>query len=317
MPDTRILYIEDNEIDFESVRRLFKNMVLPYVLLNSRTVDGAVKELQSGQVDLVLIDFSLPDGSGTDIQEHAGGTPCIFLTAVTDQGVAVRAMRDGTYDFLVKDSRLEYLKVLPIVIQSALNRKHTEEKLKEYAERYSKLVEFSPDLIALHDEEKLLYINPAGLNKLGVLSSDDLIGTSLIDRVRTDQREMFAGNIRRLIGREDPVFAAVVEISVVRPDGMIVDFEIVISPVSLAGKTVLQIVGRDISKRKKLEGLLRKLSFSDELTGVPNRRRFFEHLTLCWGQQTRSEQPLSLIMIDIDHFKNYNNDYGHQAGDEC
>lgn len=63
--------------------------------------------------------------------------------------------------------------------------------------------------------------------------------------------------------------------------------------------------------------ILRALVFIDGLTGVANRRRFDEFLQVEWRRCRRSKSPLTILMIDIDHFKNYNDCYGHQAGDAC
>ena len=63
--------------------------------------------------------------------------------------------------------------------------------------------------------------------------------------------------------------------------------------------------------------LLRELSMIDTLTRIPNRRRMDELFQLEWKRGQRSRAPISLIMIDIDHFKLYNDTYGHPAGDEC
>lgn len=60
-----------------------------------------------------------------------------------------------------------------------------------------------------------------------------------------------------------------------------------------------------------------RLSQLDPLTGVPNRRRLEEELNREWRRHQRSGIPLSLIMIDIDNFKQYNDYYGHTAGDDC
>ena len=62
---------------------------------------------------------------------------------------------------------------------------------------------------------------------------------------------------------------------------------------------------------------LRSLAFIDGLTGVANRRRFDETLEAEWRRCWRSGLPLALMMIDVDHFKNYNDHYGHQQGDLC
>lgn len=63
--------------------------------------------------------------------------------------------------------------------------------------------------------------------------------------------------------------------------------------------------------------LLRSLVFIDGLTGVANRRRFDEVLPTEWRRCRRSNNAVTLLMIDIDHFKRYNDHYGHQAGDVC
>jgi diguanylate cyclase (GGDEF)-like protein len=68
----------------------------------------------------------------------------------------------------------------------------------------------------------------------------------------------------------------------------------------------------------KLQGdLLRASALLDGLTGVANRRKFDEDLQTDWRQCLRETAPLSLILIDIDYFKLYNDRYGHQAGDNC
>lgn len=80
----------------------------------------------------------------------------------------------------------------------------------------------------------------------------------------------------------------------------------------------------DISERKKteqellrLQRELQELSFTDGLTGVANRRMFDSIMEVEWTNALRNRQPLSLIMVDIDHFKAYNDHYGHLQGDDC
>lgn len=80
----------------------------------------------------------------------------------------------------------------------------------------------------------------------------------------------------------------------------------------------------DISERKKTEEKLAKLqkeleelSFKDGLTGVANRRMFDSIMQVEWTSARRNAQPLSIIMFDIDYFKQYNDLYGHLQGDEC
>jgi diguanylate cyclase (GGDEF)-like protein len=68
---------------------------------------------------------------------------------------------------------------------------------------------------------------------------------------------------------------------------------------------------------KRQADLLRSMAFNDGLTGVANRRWFDERLQVEWLRCRRNKLPLSLILLDLDHFKAYNDRYGHQAGDDC
>lgn len=62
---------------------------------------------------------------------------------------------------------------------------------------------------------------------------------------------------------------------------------------------------------------LRSISFRDVLTGIANRRHFEEALAREWGRARRLQRPMGMVMADLDHFKTYNDHYGHVKGDEC
>jgi diguanylate cyclase (GGDEF)-like protein/PAS domain S-box-containing protein len=86
---------------------------------------------------------------------------------------------------------------------------------------------------------------------------------------------------------------------------------------------ILQVI-RDISERKQTEEKLRAayrvlegLAAIDGLTGVANRRRFDEALSSEWRRGLRDHRPLSIVLLDVDLFKLYNDSYGHQRGDSC
>lgn len=111
-----------------------------------------------------------------------------------------------------------------------------------------------------------------------------------------------------------------------KKDGEYVWIRDVVHVVRREDGTVDALVGFmfDISERKRTEEQLaalrrelEELSFKDGLTGVANRRRFDVVMETEWNNACRREQPLSLLMLDIDCFKQYNDHYGHLEGDQC
>lgn len=75
------------------------------------------------------------------------------------------------------------------------------------------------------------------------------------------------------------------------------------------------LIVRDISEHREANEALRRSVFSDHLTGLVNRRAFYESATLAMERCTRSRLPLAVIVFDADHFKAVNDTYGHAAGD--
>jgi len=77
---------------------------------------------------------------------------------------------------------------------------------------------------------------------------------------------------------------------------------------------LFELDARELFQKKKL---LKKLARTDGLTGIDNRRRFDEHLSEIWRQARREQHAIAVVLIDIDHFKLFNDCYGHGPGDEC
>lgn len=82
-------------------------------------------------------------------------------------------------------------------------------------------------------------------------------------------------------------------------------------------QTVVQARVKNQLLIKQKSDLLERLASIDGLTEIPNRRYMAEHLSKEWRRSIRSGTPLSIVLIDVDYFKQYNDIYGHQKGDEC
>jgi diguanylate cyclase (GGDEF)-like protein len=75
-------------------------------------------------------------------------------------------------------------------------------------------------------------------------------------------------------------------------------------------------LAREIGRRAKAEDRLEEMATTDALTGLKNRRKFDNMIDIEWRRAIRQKVPLALLMIDADHFKAYNDTFGHQAGDQ-
>ncbi len=74
---------------------------------------------------------------------------------------------------------------------------------------------------------------------------------------------------------------------------------------------------RDLTDQKRAEMALKELATKDGLTGLSNRRAFDQMLMTEWARAQRTQKPLALLFVDVDHFKLFNDQHGHQPGDEC
>jgi len=100
-----------------------------------------------------------------------------------------------------------------------------------------------------------------------------------------------------------------------RSDGKTFPVEITVGKTVIGDQPFLVGVFRDISERKAMDEWLRQLATTDSLTGALNRRAFLETAEKSFQVARRHGRPLSLLMIDADHFKAINDSYGHDAGD--
>jgi len=86
---------------------------------------------------------------------------------------------------------------------------------------------------------------------------------------------------------------------------------------SIIGATVHHSLLKSVRRSYLVAQVLSESANRDALTGLYNRRMFDEHMQRLWQQAAREHVPLALLLIDLDHFKNYNDRSGHQAGDAC
>ena len=104
----------------------------------------------------------------------------------------------------------------------------------------------------------------------------------------------------------------------VRRDGSEVHVSLSVSPIVDATGEVIGVaeIGRDITARKQVDRRVAYLAYHDDLTGLPNRLMFAEHLDLALARAQRHGREVAVLYVDLDDFKHVNDTYGHQAGDQ-
>lgn len=136
------------------------------------------------------------------------------------------------------------------------DRKKAEAARRESEERYRQLVETSPDAIAVHDGERVIFVNSAAQQLFRAASADELIGRSTIDFVAPEARERAAERIETALTRD--VRLPVTEYRLQRVDGSYFDAEVRTASIKYGGQSAVQIVVRDITDRKKAEAALKR-----------------------------------------------------------
>jgi diguanylate cyclase (GGDEF)-like protein/PAS domain S-box-containing protein len=215
---------------------------------------------------------------------------------------------------------MKYLQLLPVVIDRALHkqqlvneRKLMEDAIRESEQRYRRLVELSPDGIAIHAEGEFVFMNPAGLRTLGATSPERVLGISPLIIVHPDYHESFTARVHELEGQDDR--APWIEQKYVRFDGAVIDVEVLSVRFAYEGKPAVQTIFRDITERKQVEQRLEHLALYDALTGLPNRMLFYDRMNQLLALAKRNGFVLGLLFMDLDKFKSINDTHGHEAGD--
>ena len=285
----------------------------------------------------IFVNARMAELLGYRVEEMLGRTVFSFMSAQAaeaarrnlEHGITgVRAEYD--FEYLRKDGRPiwthivttpllgedgEYRGALAGVIDIT-ERKRAEEALRRREQELKALVEHSPDIVARVDRAgRLLYINPA------------------IERITGRPQDWFLGKApeqRELPPEEAALQKRAIEEVVESGEELVIEHT---SP-SATGPLFLQTrlvpefneeggvvsvltIARDITELKRAQGKLEQLTLQDPLTGLANRRYLAKAVETEWRREARHQYPIALIMADIDHFKAYNDHYGHQDGDEC
>jgi diguanylate cyclase (GGDEF)-like protein/PAS domain S-box-containing protein len=184
---------------------------------------------------------------------------------------------------------------------------------------YRLLLEGSLDMVWLASVSEhahtFLYCSPSSLQVLGY--SPERLSTMTPEDIFTPEaQQLIAQDVQRIrLGQP----TSMVMVEAVRSDGRHIWLENKVRVLDRGEDDVMHVAVylRDVTDRKLLQDQLAQMAYLDGLTGIQNRRAFDLALDKEWKRAARNGSPLSLILLDVDHFKIYNDTYGHLTGDDC
>jgi diguanylate cyclase (GGDEF)-like protein/PAS domain S-box-containing protein len=187
------------------------------------------------------------------------------------------------------------------------------EKLTVNEQEYRNLIEFFPNGILIQSGDKIVFANETILKMLGINDGNVLLGSSVLSRIHPDYQAITKEKILTCNNHQKHVESIVQRM--VRFDGKIIEVEMFAYAVIYKGKPALEIIIRDVTKRKSAEQQLTHLAYHDPLTGLYNRTAFIETINQAILMARRYKRRMAVLFLDLDCFKNINDTLGHQKGD--
>ena len=211
--------------------------------------------------------------------------------------------------------------------------KFTIDSFEEYT-RYKYVIENIKDIIwEMGIDLVFTFVSPTVKETTGY-EVDELVGRSILDFLSIESKEHVADQIKQNMQKRingDLTKIILYDVQFVCKEGNILRLEVSVKPV-FSEKSFIGYIGtsRDISEKKAYENELRKyieelkyanvkleeLATLDMLTGAYNRRKFEYYVILSVDKKEKYGSPFSIIMFDVDHFKQVNDLYGHKKGDQ-
>jgi PAS domain S-box-containing protein len=230
MENIRMLMIEDDRVDQMSFTRYVAERHLPYDYTIAGSVSGAKKALHEKSFDIVITDYLLGDGTALDIMELIKGVPVVITTGAGNQEIAVNTMKAGAYDYLIKDPENSHLKVLPMTVEKAMQRKKVEKQVR----MLTHAVMSTSDSVFITDmADAVIFVNQAFCETYGY-GEEEIVG-----RKSTMLGEVGWQGEYSHLRKDGSEFPVSVSRSVIKDDH--------------GGEMAIVVVARDITQRKQVE----------------------------------------------------------------
>jgi len=160
----KVLLAEDDKVDQRAFKKMVADEMLPYDCTVAGSVRSALQSLAGDAFDIIIADYRLGDGTAFDIMAVAGDTPVIIATGAGDEETAVQALKQGAYDYLIKDPAHHYLKVLPHTLEKACRQR---EAVLQNRILSQALLSLNEGVFITDEHDRIMLTNPAFENIYG------------------------------------------------------------------------------------------------------------------------------------------------------
>jgi two-component system cell cycle response regulator len=307
-----ILIVDDAPENLGALRSMMLRQGYQTFLATSG--ERAVDIAQRVKPDLILLDVVMPGMDGLEacrrLKAHPATAriPVIFMSARGETQDIVAGFDIGAADYIAKPLRMEEVCAR---VRAQLRLSNGSNSQREQAERLRMIVNsMDQGLLIVERCGRIQYANPACDRYLGYLP-DQLVG-----RLLSDLLSLQDGVEGECIGVEELGGHGTREVLIRHRDGSLHAMDLTMTPMHAADGLFVALL-HDISHHKQSEDALQRAALLDPLTKIANRRHFDGFLEREWQRAVRNAEPLSLVVVDIDHFKLVNDTLGHAAGDAC
>lgn len=300
-----VLYIEDEDIIREQITYFFKRFVKKfYTGKNGLEGIEICKEIRP---DIIITDIQMPKMNGLDMIKALDlpDVPVIVTTAYSDIEYFLKAIELNINKYVIKP--IDLIELVTSV-QECISSSRLRDTLYE-KENLLRIVDENV-LMSITNKEGIIIDVSHAFCRLTGYSKSELLGNSHSILRDPDTPEIFYKQLwSKILSGEK--FTA--EIRNRKKDGEIYWANLTITPVYKDNEIInFTAIRQDITNKKKLE----VLAIQDELTGLYNRRYFNKIIEKEIRRVKREDSSISLLCLDIDYFKKYNDTFGHPAGDE-
>jgi diguanylate cyclase (GGDEF)-like protein/PAS domain S-box-containing protein len=211
--------------------------------------------------------------------------------------------------------RTEELKhTLENLQQEITERKRTEEALRASEELFRNYLEYAPDGVYMSDVKGTFLYGNRRCEEIIGYRREELIGKNFLElNLLTEKSLNKAAQLLQANMEGKPTGPD--EIELISKGGRLIPVEISTSMVQHMDQGIVLAFVRDITDRKQMEEKIRQMAYHDYLTGLPNRKLFYDRLGIALAQSQRNQKKVGIVMLDLDNFKGVNDTLGHDVGD--